>query len=116
MALYEYQATDSSGALVRGQLTAADDRAAQRELEARGLTVVDLLWCPAADHQGRLGDEAVSTLTDSIAAAATNRVPLDVTLAALAEEKGDPHLADVAQRLAEVLRKGATVDQAIASL
>jgi len=75
-----------------------------------------LLWCPSADHAGVLGDEEIITLADSIEAAATSRVPLDVTLAALAEEKGDPSLADVAQRLADVLREGATIDQAITRL
>jgi type II secretory pathway component PulF len=49
-------------------------------------------------------------------AAATSRVPLEVTLAMLAEETGNPRLADVAHRLAGQLQQGATIDQAVADL
>lgn len=116
MALFEYHATDSAGAVVRGQVTAIDDATARRELASRGLTLVDLFWRPAADSAGTLCEESINTLADSIEAAARNRVPLDVTLAALAEEKGDSRLANVAQRLGNELREGASIDQAIARL
>jgi type II secretory pathway component PulF len=68
------------------------------------------------DKPGGLGDEQLTTLAQSIGAAASARVPLDVTLEALAEEQEDPRLARVARRLSEQLQAGATIDQALASL
>ena len=69
-----------------------------------------------ADKAAGLGEEQLTTLTQSIGAAASARVPLDVTLAALAEEQEDPRLARVARRLSEQLQAGATIDQAVAKL
>jgi type IV pilus assembly protein PilC len=116
MAEYEYQALTTTGERVRGRLTAADETAAHRELAARGWTVIDLLWCPAVDDDGTLREEEVTTLVHAVGAAATSRVPLEVTLAVLAEEKDDPRLADIARRLAEQLQRGVTIDQAVADL
>ena len=45
--------------------------------------------------------------------AATARVPLDMTLAALAEERDDPRLAQIAGRLAGELQQGKTIDEAV---
>lgn len=116
MADYEYQAETSSGETVRGTLTAVDEAAARRELEARGLLVIDLLWCPIVDEGGTLGDEELVTLVHAVGSAAASRVPLELTLAVLAEDKDDPRLADVAHRLAIRLQQGGTIDQAIADL
>lgn len=116
MAIFEYQATTQSGEFINGRLTAADDETARRELTSRGLTIVDLLWCPTVDDEGTLRDEQIETLSQSIGAAAAGRVPLDVTLAALAEEKDDPRLAKLAQDLAGQLGEGATVDELTAAL
>ena len=55
-------------------------------------------------------------LVEVLGAAAANRVPLDVTLAALAEEHEDRRLADVSRQLAARLQEGATIDEAVASL
>ena len=116
MAVYEYQAETDAGELVGGNVTAADKRAAQLELESRGLQVVKLLLRPPAGEGGVLHDEELTTLVHAIGGAATNRVPLEVTLAALAEEKNDSRLADVAQQLASQLERGATVNQVLAGL
>ena len=62
-----------------------------------------LLLRPPAGEGGVLHDEELTTLVHAIGGAATNRVPLEVTLAALAEEKNDSRLADVAQQLASQL-------------
>jgi type IV pilus assembly protein PilC len=116
MAVYEYQAETAAGELVGGSLTATDERAAQLELESRGLKIVKLLLRPTANREGVLHDEELTTLVHAIGGAASNRVPLEVTLAALAEEKNDSRLADVAQQLASQLERGATVNQVLAGL
>lgn len=69
-----------------------------------------------ADKPAGLGEEQLSSLVQSVGAASAARVPLEVTLAALAEEQDDPRLAQVARRLSEQLQTGATIDQAVASL
>ena len=50
------------------------------------------------------GDEPL-LLVDVVGGAAASRVPLEISLAALAEEGGDPRLAAEAERLAERLRQ-----------
>jgi type IV pilus assembly protein PilC len=116
MADYQYEAETATGERVSGTLSAADETAARRELASRGLTIVDLLWCLAVDEEGTLHEEEVTTLVHTVGAAATSRVPLEVTLAVLAEEKDDPRLADVAHRLAVQLEQGMTIDRAVAEL
>ncbi|MCI0332208.1 MAG: type II secretion system F family protein [Planctomycetes bacterium] len=116
MAEYEYQAETRTGERVRGSITAVDETAAHRELALRGLTIIDLLWCPAVDEAGTLHDEELITLAHAVGTAAASRVPLELTLAVLAEEKNDPRLADVAHRFAARLQQGATIDQAVADL
>ena len=116
MADFEYQATTSDAKPVRGRISAADEGAAREELESRGLNVAELIWCPAVDEAGSLRDEEVVTLVDAIGSAAANKLPLEVTLAALAEEKNDSRLAEVAQQVALRLQQGATVQQVLADL
>src|SRR6476660_9461439 len=61
------------------------------------------------------GDEQ-SMLVQAVGGAAASRIPLEISLAALAEEKGDPRLAAAAERLASRLQQGATIHEAIDSL
>ena len=69
-----------------------------------------------ADKPAGLGDEQLSTLVQAVGAASAARVPLEVTLAALAEDHSDPRLATVARQLSSQLQRGATIDEAVASL
>src|SRR4051794_6240924 len=62
------------------------------------------------------GDEEQNLLLQTMGGAAVSRLPLEISLAALAEEKGDPRLAAAAERLAARLRQGATIHEAIDSL
>jgi type II secretory pathway component PulF len=62
------------------------------------------------------GNEEPILLVEIMRGAAASRIPLEVSLAALAEEKGDPRLAAAAERLAARLQQGATIDEAIDSL
>src|SRR6476660_7671453 len=55
-------------------------------------------------------------LAGTIGDAAASRIPLEVSLAALAEEKSDPRLAAAAEQLAVRLQQGATIHEAIESL
>jgi general secretion pathway protein F len=69
------------------------------------------------DHGGgNLRGERLSTFVDAVGAAAATRVPLEVTLAALAEDKNDPRLAAIARRLVAELERGVPIDRAMAEL
>ena len=116
MAVYEYHAKRPGGEQIAGKLTAANEDAARRELVNRGLEVIDLLCCPTVGHEEMLRDDELTTFVAAVGGATTNRLPIEITLAALAEETNDRRMAMVAQRLATQLQQGATIEQAIAGL
>jgi type II secretory pathway component PulF len=60
--------------------------------------------------------EELTPLVEAVGAAAASQIPIEVTLAALAEETNDPRLAEVAQQLASQLEHGIPMQQAIAGL
>src|SRR6476659_4850085 len=62
------------------------------------------------------GGEEDGVILQTVGAAAASRIPLEISLAALAEERGDPRLAAAAERLAARLQQGATIREAIDSL
>jgi general secretion pathway protein F len=68
------------------------------------------------DDGGKLHGEQLSTFADAVGGAAAIRVPLEVTLAALAEDKNDPRLAAIARRLVTELERGVPIDRAMAEL
>jgi type II secretory pathway component PulF len=116
MALYEYKAATAAGDRTSGHISAKDEAVARRRLAARGLTILEIRWCLADETDDPMGAEQTATLVQAVGAAAASRVPLDVTLAALAEEKEDPQLAAVAGRMATRLAQGATIEETIEEL
>jgi type II secretory pathway component PulF len=115
MAAYDYVAESPSFGRITGRVEATSEQAARGQLRARGLSVVELKQALPIEPVGALTDEQAAVLTDAVGTAAAARVPLDVTLAALAEERDDPQLAKVAQHLADLLQQGKTIDAAVAS-
>jgi type IV pilus assembly protein PilC len=67
-------------------------------------------------NDGTLRDEEIATLVHAVGAAASGRIPLEVTLAALGEEREDRRLAAAAQRLAGELAHGIPLEQALSAL
>ncbi|HEX3599198.1 MAG TPA: type II secretion system F family protein [Lacipirellulaceae bacterium] len=116
MAIYEYHAEDAQGDLVCGQLTAATEDIARQTLESRGFKVLALIFRSAGNDAGMLGDEDISALVEGIGGAAANRLPIEITLAAMAEETKDRKLASVAQQMSAQLDQGASIEQVIANL
>jgi type IV pilus assembly protein PilC len=68
------------------------------------------------DHSEAPSRDEQSMLVHAVGGAAAGRIPLEISLAALAEEKGDPRLAAAAERLATRLQQGATIHEAIDTL
>jgi type II secretory pathway component PulF len=116
MAIFEYLASDPQGTIVRGQVTSTDEPAARAMLESRGLTVTDLSLRAAGDEAGILGNEEIAAFVEAVGGAGASRLPIEITLAALAEETKDRPLANVAQQIGAQLEQGATIEQVIASL
>src|SRR5688572_15310983 len=69
-----------------------------------------------ADNEQPLYDEQFSTLAQAVGAAAGSRVPLEVTLGALAEEREDPRLAKIARRLVIELERGVPILEAVSGM
>jgi type II secretory pathway component PulF len=116
MPLFHYQAESADGQIVSGQIEAADEAAARAILQERRLSVTELQWCLDASDEVKLQETQLTTLVQAVTSAAKVRVPLEVTLAALADEKDDPRLSRVAARLAVRLQRGDTIDQALTDM
>ncbi len=61
-------------------------------------------------------DERDQALLHAISGAATAQLPLEIALAAVAEDQSDRRLAGIARRLAEQLQQGRSIDQALEGL
>ena len=116
MAVYEYHALAPNGEPVHGTLAVEDQPAAERELTRRGLTNIQLSLRSEADLEDSLHGEQLEALVQAVGAGAASRIPIEMTLAALAEERSDTRLADVAEKLGAQLERGATIDQAMSDL
>ena len=116
MAIFEYRAKDSGGNNTHGQMSAADEATARELLSARGLTSIDLFLEPDHGSKGVLSNEEIAAFVEAVGGAAANRLPIEITLAALAEETKDRPLAAVAQQMGNQLEQGATIEQVIADL
>ncbi len=116
MGQYEYHAESPDGQLTRGKMAAASEEAARRELISRGLRIIDIALSPASGDAGSLGQAQQDLLLQTVGSAAASRIPLEVSLAALAVEKGDRRLAAAAERLASRLQQGGTIREAVDSL
>jgi type IV pilus assembly protein PilC len=113
---FTYLARSKSGDLARGQLVAADEQAAQLELDSNGLVAIEIRSTHANDHgEGFDGTKTFGPLT-ATRPSTPSSLPLEVTLAALAEETNDPRLAKAAQRIADDVEHGKPIDQALADL
>jgi type II secretory pathway component PulF len=116
MADYEYEAVTLEGEHVRGTLTAADEASARRALGEQELRLLALAIRHETGHAAQLGEEEVITLVETVGAAAANRLPLDLSLAALAEDTDDARLASTARRLASQIGRGDSIEAAAAAL
>jgi type IV pilus assembly protein PilC len=110
---FAYVARSRTGDLVRDRLVANDEQSARQQLEADGLHLLEL---EAVDAELRGDSRADSQLDAANAAVPSIRLPIEVTLVALAEETGDGRLAKVAQRITEAIEQGKNVEQVVADL
>ena len=105
---YLYLARSDDGELIRGHLVAADQQAVQKHLEAKGLKYIESRTVDPLDFAAAASDQAGGT--------AACRLPLEVTVAALAEEMGDQRLAKVAEQLAAKSEQDKPTEQVLGEL
>jgi len=114
---FRFRAVDAAGNEVTGLLDAADERAAQREIERRGLVPLKLDpdrdalpgWAakfPPAPRELQLVLQEFATLVDS-------GVSLAVALSSLAGSSHHPKITDAFARMAKAVRRGESFPQAL---
>lgn len=116
MDTFEYQAEDANGQVVAGRVAAESEDVARRDLAARGYKAIQVFWHSLTDQLHPLPSEEVSSLVDAVGSAAAQRMPIEVTLAALADELNDRRLVSAIQSIAERLRQGVPPGEALKTL
>lgn len=116
MDTFEYQADDANGQAIAGQVVAESEDAARRDLAARGYRAIQLFWHSLRDQLQPLPSEEVSSLVDAVGGAAAQRMPIEVTLTALADELNDRRLVSAIQSITERLRQGVPPAEALKTL
>lgn len=114
--IFEYQAQDPSGNAVAGKIAAPNEAAARRDLMARGLEAIEIFWRALVSPPKPSSSDELTLLVNTVGGAAANRLPIEISLAALAEELNDRRLAAAVQRLAVRMRTGAAASEAITEL
>jgi type II secretory pathway component PulF len=113
VAEFDYRAVTDEGELVLGKISALDEAAAHRELEAAGLFSIEVLPSIDSDEDSLLSDIAPTELTPPVETAADSQLPIEVTLAMLSEETDNPRLARVARKLAVKIEQGTPLLEAV---
>jgi type II secretory pathway component PulF len=115
MPWFEYQALTPGEAVLSGRIEAASVDAARTALAEARLTVRDLRAAdPILPRGGRLSDDDLAFFNEQLAAMADAGIALDDGLAQLARDVESPKLRGWLDALADDLRGGQTLEQAIA--
>jgi type II secretory pathway component PulF len=115
MPWFEYQALTPGEAVLSGRIEAASVDAARTALAEARLTVRDLRAAdPILPRGGRLSADDLAFFNEQLAAMADAGIALDDGLAQLARDVESPKLRGWLDALADDLRGGQTLEQAIA--
>jgi general secretion pathway protein F len=124
MKAFRYQAIESGGAPVKGEIEADDRKAALQMLGARGLYPSVLESCAAArpplappSHAGVIGGRVsgkdVTAFTREMGALLGAAIPIPQALDGLGAEEENPALRAIVLKIAESVRKGAAFSAAL---
>ena len=131
MKAFRYQAIELNGAPIKGEIEAADRRAALQLLGARGLFPSLLETCapngeaaarPALTPQqragairsgGRVSGKDITAFTREMGALLGAAIPIPQALDGLGEEEENPALRAIVLRIADSVRKGAALSAAL---
>jgi len=131
MNAFRYQAIELNGAAVKGEIEAADRKAALQLLGARGLFPSVLESCAPAGEAaarpaltppqhasrmragGRVSGKDITAFTREMGALLGAAIPIPQALDGLGEEEENPALRAVVLRIADSVRKGAALSAAL---
>ena len=115
MSAFRYEAVDAQGRLRQGSLDADNLRAVLERLRADGLTPTAVDAAPERDATSRakLPAAALSLLTQQLATLVQSGMPLDQSLAAVAEQADDAAAAKLAERLRTHVQAGESLAAAM---
>ncbi|MHB8897269.1 MAG: type II secretion system F family protein [Thermoguttaceae bacterium] len=119
MVSYRYLAENAAGERVDGHADARSVEDARRQLEERGLKVLEVIqadsgWTGPAPQQRLTRDEA-QELVENVAQLSAAELPLAPAFRAAAEETDSPRLSRVFSHLATQLERGQSLEQALES-
>ncbi len=125
MAEFQYRATDSSGAILKSAITAADRRSAMAKLAARGLRVIDLKGAePASASQAAIssedskralsgGEKLALMFFKKVLQLCKGGMPLGDALKSLAQRSLNKDMQALSRELYKSVSEGATVASAM---
>jgi len=115
MSAFRYEAVDAQGSLRQGSLDADNVRAVLDRLRADGLTPTAVDAAPDRDSlsRARLPAAALALLTQQLATLVQSGMPLDQSLAAVAEQADDAAVAKLAERLRAHVQAGESLSAAM---
>ena len=115
MSAYRYEAVDAQGRLRHGSLDADNVRGVLERLRADGLTPTAVDAAPERDSSSRtrLAASALSLFTQQLATLVQSGMPLDQSLAAVAEQADDAAVAQLAERLRTHVQAGESLSVAM---
>ena len=115
MSAFRYEAVDAQGRLRQGSLDGDNLRAVLERLRADGLTPTAVDAAPERDATSRakLPAAALSLFTQQLATLVQSGMPLDQSLAAVAEQADDAAAAKLAERLRSHVQAGESLAAAM---
>src|SRR5690349_12116715 len=115
MSAFRYEAVDAQGRLRQGLLDADSVRAVLDRLRADGLTPTAVDAAPERDalSRARLPAAALALLTQQLATLVQSGMPLDPSLAAVAEQADDAAVATLVERLRAHVQAGESLSAAM---
>src|SRR5690242_4400766 len=115
MSAYRYEAVDAQGRLRHGSLDADNVRGVLERLRADGLTPTAVDATPERDasSRARLAASALSLFTQQLATLVQSGMPLDQSLAAVAEQADDAAVKEITERLRTHVQAGESLSAAM---
>jgi general secretion pathway protein F len=115
LSAFRYEAVDAQGRLRQGSLDGDNLRAVLERLRADGLTPTAVDGAPERDatSRERLPAAALSLFTQQLATLVQSGMPLDQSLAAVAEQADDAAAAKLAERLRSHVQAGESLAAAM---
>ncbi len=115
MPKYRYNATDTTGKWISGEVEATSHDDASTQLRANGLIVESMIEADDRPVSGRLSRSELVELVEQLTSLTRSGVPLPTGLRAAGEEVLSPKLRFMLRSLAKKIESGASLEDALVS-